>query len=127
MKRFAIWTGLLSLPILLSVSGCGGSEKYNPQTNADGTSAGGIWSNDMSTLNGPGPTGGAPSPGAAPTFGAQAGNGFSTGDALNSTGMGTGLMGYHGVGSMGTSNTITDAHDAGAPDKSAKDPVLPAQ
>ncbi len=43
----------------------------------------------------------------APSYGTASGMGFYTGDAGQSGGMGTGLMGFNGVGSTGTSGTIT--------------------
>ncbi len=128
MKRFAMWTGLLSVPVILTLNGCGGSEHYKPEAAADGKPAGRVWVNDIGDLNGTPPSPDrAASPGAAPTFGTQSGMGLSTGDSLHSSGQGSGMMGYNGVGSKGTSNAISDAHYPGAPDKSAKDPVLPPQ
>jgi hypothetical protein len=52
--------------------------------------------------------------------------GFSTGDAAHSDGQGSGLMGYHGTGAMGTSGAISDKHEVPAPPKSTTEPVLPA-
>ncbi len=66
------------------------------------------------------------SPGAAPTYGTPSGMGFSTGDAAHSDGQGSGLMGYHGTGAMGTSGAISDKHEVPAPPKSTTEPVLPA-
>jgi hypothetical protein len=65
------------------------------------------------------------SPGAAPTYGKASGMGFSYGDAAHSDGQGSGLMGFHGTGSMGTSGAISDKHEAREPDKASTQPVLP--
>ena len=65
-----------------------------------------------------------PSPGGAPTFGTPTGTGYSTGDAANSDGQGSGLMGYHDTGAAGTSGTITDTHEL-PPPPATTDPVLP--
>jgi hypothetical protein len=51
--------------------------------------------------------------------------GFSTGDAAHNDGSGSGLMGFHGTGAMGTSNAITDNHPAQAPTFPTTEPVLP--
>jgi hypothetical protein len=48
-----------------------------------------------------------PSPGGAPTFGSPSGMGFTTGNAAQSDGQGSGLMGFHDTGEYGTSGTIT--------------------
>ncbi len=66
-----------------------------------------------------------PSPGAAPTYGTPSGMGFSTGDAAHSDGQGSGLMGYHGTGAMGTSGAISDQHEVPPPPPSTTQPVLP--
>jgi hypothetical protein len=66
-------------------------------------------------------------PASAVTFGKESGMGFSTGNAANSGGMGTGLMGYHGTGAEGTSGTITDAHAVHDPVKDPTTPLLPPQ
>jgi len=66
------------------------------------------------------------SPGAAPEYGTPSGMGFSTGDSAHSDGQGSGLMGYHGTGAMGTSGAISDKHAVPAPPKAATEPVLPA-
>jgi hypothetical protein len=58
-------------------------------------------------------------PGGAPTYGTASGMGFSTGNAAQAGGQGTGLMGFHGTGSAGTSGTITDT--------SAPHPAQPAE
>jgi hypothetical protein len=64
-------------------------------------------------------------PGGAPSYGTQSGMGFSTGDAAHNDGSGSGLMGFHGTGAMGTSNAITDNHPAQAPTFPTTEPVLP--
>ena len=67
------------------------------------------------------------SPGGAPTYGKPSGMGFTTGDAAHSDGAGSGLMGFHGTGQMGTSGAITDRHNFQLPNTPTTDPVLPAQ
>ncbi len=64
------------------------------------------------------------SPGGAPTFGKPSGMGLATGDALNSTGQGSGYMGYNNTGAAGTAGAISDTHHL-PPPPPAKDPVLP--
>ena len=49
-----------------------------------------------------------PNPGGAPTYGVPSGMGFYTGDAAQTGGMGSGLMGFHGTGSSGTSGAVSD-------------------
>ncbi len=65
------------------------------------------------------------SPGGAPTYGTPSGMGFSTGDAAHTDAAGSGLMGFHGTGAMGTSAAITDNHPIGAPTFPTTEPVLP--
>lgn len=66
------------------------------------------------------------SPGGAPNYGTPSGMGFSYGDAAHSDGQGSGLMGYHGTGAMGTSGAISDRHPVPEPPKNAAtEPVLP--
>ncbi len=65
--------------------------------------------------------------GGAPTYGEPTGTGFPSGDAAHSSGQGSGLMGFHGTGAMGTSAAVSDAHDAGKPAKDAPALVLPEQ
>lgn len=93
--------------LVLAAGGCGRS-----QTTQDSVDAA------------PAPT--PASPGAAPTYGTPSGMGFSTGDAAHSDGQGSGLMGYHGTGSMGTSGAISDKHEVPEPPVNATQPVLPA-
>ena len=50
-----------------------------------------------------------PSPGGAPTFGSPSGMGFSTGNAAQSGGQGSGLMSFNHTGEYGTSGTITQS------------------
>ncbi len=110
MNRFG--TGLFTAVLLVcgtititsTMVGCGGDESAGPTT---------------------APTAVA-SPGGAPTFGTQSGMGFSTGDAEHSSGAGSGLMGYNGTGSKGTSGAISDEHPAPKPSFPTTDPVLPA-
>jgi hypothetical protein len=63
----------------------------------------------------------------APTFGEATGTGFATGDAAHASGQGSGLMGYHGTGAMGTSFAISDDHKAPPVAKNAPPFVLPEQ
>ena len=49
-----------------------------------------------------------PNPGGAPTYGVPSGMGFYTGDAAQTGGMGSGLMGFNGTGSTGTSGAVSD-------------------
>jgi hypothetical protein len=51
-----------------------------------------------------------PNPAGPVVAGAHSGMGFNTGDAAQTGGMGTGLMGFHDVGAAGTSGAITDVH-----------------
>jgi hypothetical protein len=62
-------------------------------------------------VTGPDQNGGTfvPNPAGPVVAGAASGMGFNTGDASQTGGMGTGLMGYHDVGAAGTSGAITDA------------------
>ena len=89
------------------LAGCGGDE--STEANAPTT---------MPTVVTSGPP--------APTYGTQSGMGFPTGDALHADGSGSGMMGFNGVGKMGTSGTITDEHPISKPEKMpTTDPVLP--
>jgi hypothetical protein len=67
------------------------------------------------------------SPAGAPTYGKDSGMGFSTGDAAHSGGQGSGLMGYHGTGSVGTNGAITDSNAVKDPVDNPISPVLPPQ
>ncbi len=68
-----------------------------------------------------------PGAGGAPTFGDATGTGFHTGDAAHSGGTGSGLMGFHGTGALGTSAAISDMHTTEAPPKNAPAFILPEQ
>jgi hypothetical protein len=108
MKRFGtglFLCGTLSGWMLLAGSGCGGDETAT----------------DVPTT---GPV--VASPAGAPTYGEQSGMGFSTGDAIHSSGSGSGLAGYNGTGKAGTSSAISDTHVIGAPTFPTTQPVLPA-
>jgi hypothetical protein len=50
-----------------------------------------------------------PSPGGAPLFGSPSGMGFTTGNAAQSGGQGSGLMSFNNTGAYGTSGTITQS------------------
>ena len=106
--RNGTWIVGLTGAMLLAVSGCGNSD--STEATATPTTA---------------PVEVA-SPGAAPTYGTASGMGFSTGDAAHG-GQGSGAMGYHGTGEMGTSLAITDKHPAAEPEKPTTMPVLQAQ
>ncbi len=67
-----------------------------------------------------------PAAGGAPTFGDATGTGFHTGDAAHSGGQGSGLMGFHGTGALGTSAAISDMHHAERPAQE-RPPVGPAR
>jgi hypothetical protein len=54
-----------------------------------------------------------PNPGGAPAFGSPSGMGFTTGDAAQSGGQGSGLMSFHDTGEYGTSGTITQSMENG--------------
>jgi hypothetical protein len=107
MNRFAMWAWIACSATLLISTGC---DKDEPAAAAPSTQP--VY-------------GGA---GGAPTFGTASGMGFSTGDAAHSDGQGSGLMGYHGTGSMGASGAITDKHEVVIPRSAVPttEPVLPA-
>ena len=65
--------------------------------------------------------------GGAPTYGEPTGTGFYTLDAAHGSGTGSGMMGYHGTGAMGTSAAISDMHKTPPPPKNAPQWVLPEQ
>jgi len=100
------WILILGGSMLLAVAGCNKSD---------------VTADSLPPSPPPSPA----SPGAAPTFGKPSGMGFSTGDAAHSDGQGSGLMGYHGTGAMGTSGAISDKHPAPEPEKPSTQPVLP--
>jgi hypothetical protein len=101
------WILVLGGSMLLAVASCGKSVETEDQAAAP-----------------PPPT--PASPGAAPTYGTPSGMGFSTGDAANTDGQGSGMMGYNGTGKMGTSGAISDKHEVPPPPASTTQPVLPA-
>ena len=67
--------------------------------------------------------------GGAPTYGEATGTGFASGDAAHSSGMGSGLMGFHSTGAMGTSAAASDMHKFDEKDLPKGQPtwVLPEQ
>jgi len=118
----------LGTSLLLAAAGCGRTDSTSATPPNTGTGMTGIGSG--AAVTGPngndvamGPNGGGA--GGAPSFGDATGTGFSTGDAAHSGGQGSGLMGFHGTGALGTSAAISDMHQTDAPAKNAPVPVLP--
>jgi hypothetical protein len=100
MKTLARTLVGFSLCAFLSVlTACGGDESTATTAPSSEQPA-----NPLASTETPTP----PSPGGAPSFGSPSGMGLSTGDAAHSSGMGTGLMGFHGTGAAGTSGAISD-------------------
>jgi len=116
--------------LLAAVAGCGKTDSTTATPANTGTGMTGMGPgaqvtgpNNNDVAMGPN-NGGA---GGAPSYGDATGTGFYTGDAAHSGGQGSGLMGFHGTGAMGTSAAISDMHKTEAPAKDAPVPVLPEQ
>ena len=118
----------LTLAALGSSIGCDNDSKVGVNANSGAGMTGAT--PGKQTL---GPTGGEPAlgnlgAGGAPPFGEPTGTGYATGDAAHGTGMGSGMLGYHGTGAAGTSAAVSDMHPAGEPPKGGGPQwVLPEQ
>jgi hypothetical protein len=120
----------LGAALLLAAVGCGRTDSTTATPPNTGTGMTGIGNGQAVTgpdANTPpaGPNDGGA--GGAPTYGDATGTGFHTGDAAHSDGQGSGLMGFHGTGALGTSAAISDMHPTDPPAKNAPQPVLPEQ
>ena len=126
--RLAI--GLGTALAAAALAGCGNTDSTTATAPNTGTGMTGI--GPGAQVTGPnandlpmGPYGGGA--GGAPSYGDASGTGFCTGDAAHSGGQGSGLMGFHGTGYLGTSAAISDMHKTAPPAKNAPQPVLPEQ